>query len=160
MSATTRPARPGEVDGREYTFLERATFEKWRECGEFVESFEVFGNCYGTPRRPLDDHIAAGDDILLELDVYGALAVKAEYPQAVLVFLAPPNREAQRERLRSRGSEADDELERRLGGAEAEEAMAARFDHVVVNDELERAVGELAGILGARRSAGASGAEP
>jgi guanylate kinase len=152
VSATTRAPRPGEVNGREYTFLERATFEKWRECGEFVESFEVFGNCYGTPRRPLDEHLAAGDDILLELDVYGALTVKEQYPQAVLVFLLPPNREAQRERLLSRGSEADAELELRLGGAAAEEAMAARFDHVVVNDDLERAVGEVAGILATRRT--------
>jgi len=151
VSATTRAPRPGEVNGRDYTFLERATFEKWRECGEFVESFEVFGNCYGTPRRPLDEHLSAGDDILLELDVYGALAVKAEYPQAVLVFLRPPDRDAQRERLLTRGSESDEELERRLRGAEAEEAMAARFDHEVLNDELERAVAEVAGILGARR---------
>ena len=152
MSATTRPPRPGEVDGRDYVFLDRATFEKWQEHGEFVESFEVFGHFYGTPQRPLIDHLAAGDDVILEIDVQGALAVRKSFPDAVLVFLRPPSREVQRERLVTRAGDALDSIERRLAKADAEEAMAAEFDLVVVNDDLEAAVEQVAAILEARRS--------
>ena len=152
MSATTRPARPGEQDGVDYVFLDRATFEKWREHDEFVESFEVFGNCYGTPKRPLIDHLAAGEDVILEIDVQGALAVRKEFPDAVLVFLRPPSREVQRERLVSRAGDPLDSIERRLAKADAEEAMAGEFDLVVVNEHLETAVEQVAAILEARRS--------
>jgi guanylate kinase len=152
LSATTRPARPGEVDGRDYVFLDRATFEKWQENGEFVESFEVFGHFYGTPKRPLEDHLAAGDDVLLEIDVQGALAVRECFPDAVLVFLRPPSREVQRERLITRAGDPLDSIERRLAKADAEEALAARFDLVVVNDDLEAAVEQVAAILEARRT--------
>jgi guanylate kinase len=152
VSATTRPARPGEVEGRDYLFLDRTTFEKWQEAGEFVESFEVFGHCYGTPRRPLVEHLAAGDDVILEIDVQGAMAVRKAFPEAVLVFLRPPSREVQRERLVTRAGDALDTIERRLAKADAEEAMAAEFDLVVVNDDLEAAVGQVAAILEARRT--------
>ncbi|MGH9001449.1 MAG: guanylate kinase [Acidimicrobiia bacterium] len=157
VSATTRSPRPGEVDGDDYLFLDRSSFEKWREAGEFVEAFEVFGSSYGTPRRPLEEHLSAGDDVLLEIDVQGALAVREAFPDAVLVFLRPPSRAAQRARLEGRGDPAPDEVERRLGEADAEEAMAGAFDHVVVNDDLERAVWEVAGILAARRCGGPTG---
>ena len=152
MSATTRSARPGEQDGVDYVFLDRATFEKWREHDEFVESFEVFGNCYGTPKRPLIDHLAAGEDVILEIDVQGALAVRKEFPDAVLVFLRPPSREVQRERLVTRAGDALDTIERRLAKADAEEAMAGEFDLVVVNEHLETAVEQVAAILESRRS--------
>ena len=110
----------------DYVFLDRATFEKWQENGEFVESFEVFGHFYGTPKRPMVDHLAAGDDVILEIDVQGALAVRKEFPDAVLVFLRPPSREVQRERLLARAGDALDTIERRLAKADAEEAMAGR----------------------------------
>ena len=152
LSATTRPARPGEVPGSDYVFLDRATFEKWHENGEFVESFEVFGHFYGTPKRPMVDHLAVGDDVILEIDVQGALAVRKEFPDAVLVFLRPPSREVQRERLLARGGDAIDTIERRLAKADAEEAMAGEFDLVVVNDDLEAAVAQVAAILEARRT--------
>jgi guanylate kinase len=138
------------VDGRDYVFLDRATFEKWRENGDFVESFEVFGHLYGTPRRPLVDHLAAGDDVILEIDVQGAMAVRAAFPEAVLVFLRPPSREVQRSRLVTRAGDGPDIIERRLAKADAEEAMAQHFDLVVVNDELEAAVERVAAILEAR----------
>lgn len=147
VSATTRPPRPGEVDGRDYLFLDRSTFEKWREQGDFVESFEVFGHCYGTPRRPLEEHLAAGDDVLLEIDVQGAMAVREAFPDSVLVFLRPPSREVQRARLERRAGDGPDVIARRLAKADAEEAMAPQFDRVVVNDDLEAAVGEVAAIL-------------
>ena len=147
LSATTRPARPGEVDGRDYVFLDRATFEKWQENGEFVESFEVFGHLYGTPRQPLVDHLAAGEHIILDIDVKGAMAVRQAFPEAVLVFLRPPSREAQRARLVARAGDPPDIIEGRLAEAAAEEAMADRFDVVVVNDDLGTAVEEVAAIL-------------
>jgi guanylate kinase len=154
VSATTRPPRPGEVEGKSYVFLDPATFDKWREAGEFVESFEVFGHLYGTPRRPLEERLARGDDVLLEIDVQGAMAVRRQMPQAVLVFLLPPSREVQRERLLGRGGDDPAVIERRLAMAQEEEAMAAHFDHVVVNDDLETAVEELAAILEAHRRTG------
>ena len=152
MSATTRPARHGEQDGVDYVFLDRATFEKWQEQDDFVESFEVFGHLYGTPRQPLVDHLAAGDDVILEIDVQGAMAVRKAFPEAVLVFLRPPSREVQRERLLARGGDALDTIDRRLAKADAEEAMADEFDLVVVNDRLETAVEQVAAILEARRT--------
>ena len=140
------------MNERDYVFLDRPTFEKWRENGEFVESFEVFGHYYGTPRRPLVDHLAAGDDVILEIDVQGAMAVRQAFPDAVLVFLRPPSREVKRERLLSRGGDALATIERRLAKADAEEAYASEFDLVVVNDDLEAAVEQVAAILEARRS--------
>lgn len=112
----------------------------------------MFGNFYGTPKRPLVDHLAAGDDVILEIDVQGALAVRKCFPDAVLVFLRPPSREVQRERLVTRAGDALDTIERRLAKADAEEAYAAEFDLVVVNDRLEAAVEQVAAILEARRS--------
>ena len=140
------------MEGRDYLFLDRATFEKWQEAGEFVESFEVFGHCYGTPRRPMVEHLAAGHDVILEIDVQGAMAVRKAFPGAVLVFLRPPSRGVQRERLLARAGDALDTIERRLAKADAEEAMAAEFDLVVVNDDLEAAVEQVAAILEARRT--------
>jgi guanylate kinase len=152
VSATTRPPRPGEVDGRDYLFLDRATFDKWREHGDFVESFEVFGHYYGTPKRPMMEHLAAGDDVLLEIDVQGAMAVRETFPDAVLVFLRPPSRDVQRERLLARAGDAPATIERRLAKADAVVALASRFDAVVVNDDLETAVEQVAAILESRRT--------
>jgi guanylate kinase len=152
VSATTRPPRPGEVDGEHYVFLDRATFDKWQEHDEFVESFEVFGHFYGTPKRPLIDHLAAGEDVILEIDVQGAMAVRKAFPDALLVFLRPPSREIQKERLVTRAGDALDSIERRLAKADAEESMASEFDLVVVNDDLETAVEQVAAILEARRT--------
>ncbi len=154
VSATTRPPRPGEVNGRDYVFLDPVTFEKWDDAGEFVESATVYDRRYGTPRRPLEEHLAAGDDVLLEIDIQGALAVKAAFPEAVLVFLRPPSRDVQGQRLKGRAADDPSEIARRLARAEAEEAMAERFDHVVVNDRLETAVEEVAAILAGHKTRG------
>lgn len=152
VSATTRAPRPGEVDGRDYLFLDPAAFDKWEEHGEFVESATVYGRRYGTPRRPLEEHLAAGDDVLLEIDIQGALTVQAAFPQAVLVFLRPPSRQIQGQRLEGRAADAPSEIARRLQQAEAEEEKASHFDHVVVNDKLETAVEEVAAILAGHRA--------
>jgi guanylate kinase len=152
VSATTRPRRPGEVDGRDYLFMSRDDFVRLRDAGGFLEWFEVFGDLKGTPRAPVEEHLAAGDDVLLELDVQGAMAIRAAYPDAVLVFVKPPSRAEQRRRLLARGGDDPDEIERRLAEADAEEALAPRFDAVVVNDDLDRAVEEVAAILDRNRS--------
>jgi len=152
VSMNTREKRPGEVDGVDYWFVSRAEFERIRAEGGFLEWFEVYDDLKGTPKGPIDEHLAAGDDVLLELDVQGARAVKASYPNAVLVFVKPPSRAEQRDRLFARDPDADPgALERRLDEAEAEERAASDFDAIVVNDVLSRAVDEVAAILRARR---------
>jgi guanylate kinase len=152
VSMNTRARRPGERQGVDYWFVSRAEFERTRDEGGFLEWFEVYDDLKGTPKAPVDEHLTAGDDVLLELDVQGARAVKAVYPDAVLVFVKPPSREEQRARLFARDPDADaGALERRLDEAEAEEREASDFDAVVVNDVLSRAVDEVAAILRARR---------
>jgi guanylate kinase len=147
VSYTTRPPRARERDGVDYHFVSRAEFEALRDAGGFLEWFEVFGDLKGTPRAPVEEHLAAGDDVLLEIDVQGALKVRQVFPEAVLVFVKPPSPEELRRRLVSRGTETREGLDRRLAAAAAEEARAAQFDAVVVNDHVERAVAEVAGIL-------------
>jgi guanylate kinase len=153
VSATTRSLRDGEVDGKDYRFLDRHEFERIRDEGGFLEWFDVYGDLKGTPRAPVDEHLAAGDDVLLEVDVQGALAVQARYPDAVLVFVKAPSREEQRRRLLERGQDDPAAIGRRLAQAEEEEAAADRFDAVVVNDEADRAAREVAAILGDHREA-------
>ena len=153
VSATTRPPRPGERDGVEYHFLSTDEFARREAAGEFLEAFGHFEARYGTPRGPVDAHLASGDDVILEIDVQGAMRVKEVFPDAVLVFLRPPDRAAQRARLLGRDGEANREaIERRLARADEEEAMAAAFDVVLVNDDLDRVVADLAGIVQGRRS--------
>jgi guanylate kinase len=152
VSYTTRPQRPGEVDGVDYHFVPRDEFFALRDAGGFLEWFEVFGDLKGTPRDPVAEHLAAGADVLLEIDVQGALAVRSEFPQALLVFVRPPSREEQRRRIEARGADTPEEVERRLAAAAAEEARAAEFDAQVVNDDVDTAVEQVAGILAARRA--------
>ena len=153
VSANTRAVRPGEQDGVDYRFLSRDEFEALRDAGGFLEWFEVYGDLKGTPRGPVDEHLAAGDDVLLEIDVQGALEVRRQYPDAVLVFLRAPSREEQRRRIAARGDADPADVERRLEAAEREESLAAEFDHVVVNDDVDAAATQVAGILALRRSA-------
>jgi guanylate kinase len=162
VSANTRKPREGEVDGRDYLFMSQEEFRSLEAAGGFLESFRVYDDLKGTPRAPVEAHLAAGDDVLLELDVQGALAVQAAFPAALLVFVRPPSREVQRERLLARpDTHADPEaLVRRLAQADEEEALAGRFDAVVVNDDLDRAVGEVAAILERRRRGGSASGRP
>lgn len=152
VSSTTRAPRPGEVDGVDYHFVTRDEFERTRAEGGFLEWFEVYGQLKGTPRAPVDAALAGGRDILLEIDVQGALAVKEQLPEALLVFLRAPDAATQEARLRDRGTDDDEQLATRLETARREEALADRFDAVVVNDEVDRAVAEVAAILEARRA--------
>ncbi len=150
VSATDRPPRPDEVDGVDYRFLDHDEFCRLRDEGGFLEWFDVYGDLKGTPRAPVEAHLAAGDDVLIEVDVQGALAIKRALPVATLVFVKPPSRDVQRERLRARDPHADPaDLERRLAAATAEEAEEPAFDAVLVNDDVERVVDELVAMLDA-----------
>jgi guanylate kinase len=143
VSATTRAQRPGEVDGRDYHFIAPDEFRRRIEKGEFIEHAEVFGNMYGTLRAPLEKALAEGKVYLLEIDVQGALQLKAMKEPGIYVFISPPDFEELRRRLLKRGTEAPEVLERRLHKAEDEYRERVKYDHVVVNDELERAVAEV-----------------
>jgi len=153
VSWTTRAPREGEVDGVDYHFTTRDEFERLRDADGFLEWFDVYGDLKGTPDAPVREYLANGHDVLLEVDVKGALAVRRKYPGAVLVFVRPPSREAQRARLVSRGQDTPEQIERRLAAAAAEEQEADRFDFVIENEDVDRAVAEVAAILARRRAA-------
>jgi len=154
-SATTRPPRPGEVDGKDYYFLTEEAFRKRVAAGGFVEWAEVFGRLYGTPVRELERAAKEGKTLLLEIDVQGGIQVKRKYPEALAILLMPPDAATQRERLSKRGTETPEELERRFAKAQ-EEVRTARasgcYDAEVVNDDLRRAVRDVVRILERRRS--------
>ena len=144
VSATTRPPRPGEQDGVDYLFLSREAFEAMRQAGELLEYSEHFGNFYGTPRQQVEEAVAAGDIIVLDIDVNGANQVRQSMPAARLAFILPPSREELEARLRARGTEDEAALALRLERAAMEMAQADRFDVQIVNDSLDRAADELA----------------
>lgn len=153
VSATTRAPRAGEKNGREYWFLSPEEFDDKEAAGEFLEAFDVFDAKYGTPRAPVEEHLAAGDDVILEIDVKGAGAIKAALPDALTIFIKPPSRDVLRQRLHDRDPAADaTELDRRLAEADVEESLATSFDRVVVNDDLEQAVREIQEQIDASRS--------
>ena len=143
VSATTRAPRKGERNGMDYEFMGRTEFEAMAEGGEFAEWAEVHGNLYGTPLRTLEEATACGEFVVLDIDVQGARQIHTGFPHALLVFVIPPSAEVLLSRLTKRGTEADEEVVRRLRHARKELARAGEFDHVVVNDDLERAVEEV-----------------
>jgi guanylate kinase len=152
VSWTTRGPRAGEQPGIDYHFKTRPEFEALRDAGGFLEWFGVYDDLYGTPRAFVDEALASGHDVLLELDVQGALAVREALPHALLVFVRAPSREEQRRRLVARGTDDPEAIERRLAQAEAEEKIAREaFDAVIVNDDVGRATAEVAAIVAARR---------
>jgi guanylate kinase len=151
VSATTRAPRPGEADGREYHFFSRSAFEGAVAAGDFLEWVEYSGESYGTLRAEVEDKLARGEDVILEIELVGARAVRKALPQAVAVFIAPPSMAELAHRLRGRGTETDEAIARRLSMAATEVAAAGEFDHVVVNDDAERAATEVAAIIEDRR---------
>ena len=153
VSATTRSPRPGEVDGVHYHFLSPQRFEQMVANGEFLEHAVVHGrNSYGTPSRPVQEKLAAGQPALLEIDLQGARQVRETMPEARFVFLAPPSWEELLRRLVGRGTEDAEERERRLTSARVELAAAAEFDHTIVNDDVHRATDELVALMGCERT--------
>jgi guanylate kinase len=156
VSATTRAPRPGEVAERDYLFLSDEQFQRLVDDGELLEWAEVFGKRYGTPAGPVRKARVEGKDVLLDVDVQGAQQIRRVAPDAMLIFLAPPDRErfhdVLRERLQERGTETPEEVDRRVAEADREIAEAQRLqDATVVNDDLERATAQVAAILQERR---------
>ncbi len=147
VSATTRSPRPGEQDGAAYHFLAREEFDRRVAEGDFVEWAEYSGNRYGTLRSELERRIGQGVPVVLEIEVQGARQVREKMPEAVQVFIAPPSRETLRNRLEGRGTDTAEQVTRRLRTADAELAAQPEFPHVVVNDELDRAIDQLVAIV-------------
>ena len=151
ISATTRKPRTGEEHGREYFFFTKEEFEDLRDKNGFLEWAQVYDNYYGTPRAFVEEVLASGRDCILEIDPQGALQVRKATDEAVLVFIAPPSLEELRSRLTGRGTEAPEEVEKRLSCAEAELSYSNQYDYLIVNDEVEKAADKMKAILMAER---------
>ena len=151
ISFTTRPPRPGEQNGREYHFVDPATFEAMLERGEFLECAEVHGNRYGTSQRWIDEALKSGKDVLLEIDWQGAAQVRRLYPGATAVFILPPSMAELERRLRSRAQDSDAVIRRRLENAVEEISHAVEFDYVIINNVFEEARRDLAAVVRAAR---------
>jgi guanylate kinase len=152
VSATTRSARKTESDGKWYNFVSQAEFQQMIERGEFLEYAQVFGkNWYGTPRKWLDEAVAQQKDLVLEIDVQGALQVKQKLPDAIAIFVLAPSREDVEKRIRGRGQDSEDEIRRRLERARQEMLTYGSYDYAVINDDLDRAGAEVQAIAIASR---------
>ena len=151
ISHTTRAPRGQEVDGREYFFVDNATFDTMVANQDFLEWAQVHGNRYGTSRQAVEQRLSEGGDVLLEIDYQGALQIKQIFPHAVLVFVLPPSWEELRSRLQRRGEDSAETIEQRLVNAEQEMAQAAKFDFVIINELFERALFDLKSIVHAQR---------
>ena len=151
VSVTTRPKRPGEVDGVNYHFVTPEEFQARVAAGEFVEWARVYGNYYGTPREPMETWLREGRDVICEKDVQGALSLMDIYPDAVYIFTMPPSLEELRRRIERRGTESPEARRQRLASADYEMACVDRYDYVVVNDDLERVVEDIMAIIRAEK---------
>lgn len=149
ISATTRVPRPGEVDGVNYYFLTREEFRRMIEADEFLEWAEVYGNYYGTPLAKIKERLAAGQDVLLEIDTQGALQVMDKFPAGVYIFLLPPSLEELTRRIKGRGTETEESLNKRIGAAKAEIEIGRRYKYAVVNDKVEQAAADIRTIIAA-----------
>lgn len=156
VSATTRKQRPGEVDGRDYHFVDKERFRRHIEAGDFIEWAEVHGNLYGTLRAPMQAALDEGRVYLVEIDVQGGAQLKALEIPGEYVFIAPPDMETLERRLVGRGTDAPEVIERRLRKAREEMGAREKYDHVIVNDDLERAVRRVRVIAGLDRPGGAA----
>jgi guanylate kinase len=151
ISTTTRGMRPGEQNGREYHFVSVEEFLKMREAGDFLESAEVHGNYYGTSRRWIEETMASGRDVILEIDWQGARQVREQFPNAVGIFILPPSIQALEERLHKRGQDSEQTITKRLLGAGAEMVHACDFQYVIINEVFERSLDEFCSIVTASR---------
>ncbi len=152
VTYTTRQLRHGEVEGKDYHFVTREEFERLKEQGAFWEWAEVYGNFYGSPKHEVEQLLSIGCDVMLVLDVQGALAVKKQIPDAVLIFLEPPSLEELRRRIEARGTDPPEVIERRMAKAKWEMEQASKFDHIVLNDDLWEAVEEMVKLMRRQKS--------
>lgn len=151
VSATTRKPRVGEQNGREYYFLSVDEFKSWIAEEKFLEYANVYGNFYGTPLNKIEERLNRGEDIILEIDVQGALNIKKKCPEGVYIFLLPPSLEELKRRIEGRGTENPESLARRLKNAVAEIKIGLQYDYVVVNDTIDNAAAQIKAILTAER---------
>ena len=152
ISMTTRKQRPGEVNGKDYYFVSREEFEKRISEGKFLEYAEFVGNYYGTPLDLVNEKLADGKEVVLEIEVQGALQVREKCPDAVFIFLAPPSKQALYDRLRSRGTESEEVIEQRVQKANKEFKLAYKYDYIVVNDTVENAADRILAIIRAEHA--------
>ncbi len=151
ISYTTRQPRPGEIDGRDYYFVSPGRFQDMMRSGDFAEWAEVHSNLYGTSRRVLDEMVAKGIDIILDIDTQGAKQIKTKYGHAVFIFILPPSLEILEERLRNRKSDRDEEIRKRMFRAREEIKDYSMYDYIIVNRDFDRALTELRSIVIAER---------
>ncbi|MCG7954196.1 MAG: guanylate kinase [Candidatus Thiodiazotropha taylori] len=151
ISHTTRPMRPGEEDGKDYHFISQALFQEMIGAAAFLEHAEVFGNFYGTSESEVRAKLDAGQDTVLEIDWQGAQQVRKRFPDAVSIFILPPSPEALYERLSARGQDSEAVIQGRMQQAVSEMSHYAEFDYLVINDDFDTALAELAAIVSARR---------
>ena len=151
VSHTTRAARVGEIDGREYHFVDRATFQRMTGSGDFLEHAEVYGNYYGTSERWISDALAAGRDIFLTIDWQGGVQVRRRFPGVIGIYVLPPSLAVLEQRLKARGQDSNEVVARRLAAARDDLSHLIEFDYVIINDQFETAVADLAAIVRAQR---------
>ncbi len=137
VSATTRPMRPGEKDGVDYYFLSKEAFEQKIKEGKFLEYEQVHGNYYGTLKEVVEQHVRNNKVVLFDIDVNGALSIKRHYPNAILIFIKPPNEQVLAERLKKRRTETEETIQRRLQRLPYEYEQAKKFDYIIINDDLQ-----------------------
>lgn len=147
ISATSRKPRAGEVDGREYFFKEKSEFEQMIQDNELIEWVEYVGNYYGTPKSYIREQLAAGNNVILEIEMEGALNVKKSFPDALLVFVTPPSAKELKKRLTDRGTETEEVIAKRLKRASEESAYMASYDYIVINDILDDCVNQIHSII-------------
>ena len=151
VSATTRAPREGEIHGGHYYFLDKQTFEDKINKGEFLEYAQYVGNYYGTLEQPVNEQLKSGNDVVLEIEVQGAMQIHEKRPDAVMIFVAPPSIEELERRLIGRGTENDEKIAARMKNAEEELKQSDKFDYIIVNDDLDCAIADLLAILRAER---------
>ena len=147
ISATTRNPRQGEIHGVDYLFMSKEEFLELRDANGCLEWAEVYGNYYGTLRSQVEDNIAQGKDVILEIDIQGALHVKKQYPEGIFIFIVPPSIEELRRRIESRGKDSPETIAKRMKSAHAELAYVSEYDYVIVNDEIETAATKLKSVI-------------
>ena len=151
VSAATRPPRAGEIDGKSYFFVTREKFQSMVENGELLEHAEYVGNCYGTPKAPVLASLKAGKSVLFDIEVQGAAQIKAQCPEAILIFVVPSDFSQIEKRLRARGTDSEEKIQGRLMQARRECERATNYDYVVLNDDPDRAADEMRSIITAEK---------
>lgn len=151
ISATTRSPRQGEVDGTDYLFINKEKFFKLKEENGLLEWAEVYGNYYGTPRALVEKNIEEGTDVILEIDIQGALQVKKQFPEGVFIFIVPPSIGELKRRIENRGQNSPEDIQNRLKSVHRELSYVSEYDYVVVNDKIETAIAKLKSIITAEK---------